>query len=73
MTLEEVLEEEARVYEEDNPVLDRIEPGEAPLDPAAQVHTPADRYTLEYRRAFVEFVRQATVQPAGADVLAATP
>jgi phenylpropionate dioxygenase-like ring-hydroxylating dioxygenase large terminal subunit len=72
MTLEEVLEEEARVYEEDNPILNRIEPGEAPLDPTAQVHTPADRYTLEYRRAFVEFVRQANVQPAGSDVLAAT-
>jgi phenylpropionate dioxygenase-like ring-hydroxylating dioxygenase large terminal subunit len=63
MTLEEVLETEALVYEEDNPILERIEPGEAPLDPAAQVHTPADRYTLEYRRAFIEFVREANTQP----------
>ena len=59
MTLEEVLEAEARVYEEDNPILDRIEPGEAPLDSSTQVHTPSDRYTLQYRRAFIEFVRAA--------------
>jgi phenylpropionate dioxygenase-like ring-hydroxylating dioxygenase large terminal subunit len=63
MTLEQVLEAEALVYEEDNPILDRTEPGEAPLDPAAQVHTPADRYTLEYRRGFIDFVRQATLGP----------
>jgi phenylpropionate dioxygenase-like ring-hydroxylating dioxygenase large terminal subunit len=31
--LEQVLEAEALVYEEDNPILDRIEPGEAPLGP----------------------------------------
>ena len=65
MTLDQVLEAEASVYEEDNPILNRLEPGEAPLDPAAQVHTPADRYTLEYRRAFVEFVRVANEGDAG--------
>lgn len=59
MTLKEVLEAEARVYEEDNPILNQIEPGEAPLDTASQVHTPSDRYTLQYRRAFTEFVRAA--------------
>ncbi len=59
MTLADVLEAEAQVYEEDNPILDRLEPGEAPLDPTQQIHTLADRYTLEYRRAFVEFVRAA--------------
>lgn len=70
MTLEQVLEAEARVYEEDNPILDRIEPGEAPLDTASQVHTPADRYTIGYRRAFIEFVhlanreRTAEAEPA---------
>jgi phenylpropionate dioxygenase-like ring-hydroxylating dioxygenase large terminal subunit len=60
ITLEECLESEAQVYEEDNPILDLLEPSEAPLDVNAQVHTPADRYTLEYRRAFVEFVKEAT-------------
>jgi phenylpropionate dioxygenase-like ring-hydroxylating dioxygenase large terminal subunit len=67
MTLDQILDAEARVYEEDNPILDRLEPGEAPLDPAAQVHTPADRYTLEYRRAFVEFVRSAQTYDASVD------
>lgn len=65
MTLDEVLEAEALVYEEDNPILERIEPGEAPLDPGAQVHTPADRYTLAYRRAFAEFVRRANAPMEG--------
>ena len=59
MTLDELLASEAKVYEEDNPILDRIEPSEAPLDRAAQVHTLADKYTLAYRQAFVEFVRRA--------------
>ncbi|MGH2991225.1 MAG: hypothetical protein ACRDMA_15465 [Solirubrobacterales bacterium] len=59
MTLEELLASEAKVYAEDNPILDRIEPSEAPLDRAAQVHTVADKYTLAYRQAFVEFVRRA--------------
>ena len=58
MTLEQVLAAEVLVYEEDNPILDRLEPGEAPLD-TSQVHTPADRYTLAYRRAFIEFVQRA--------------
>jgi phenylpropionate dioxygenase-like ring-hydroxylating dioxygenase large terminal subunit len=69
MTLEQVLEAEALVYEEDNPILDRIEPGEAPLDPADQVHTPADRHTLEYRRAFIKFVREANAR-AGTSAMA---
>jgi phenylpropionate dioxygenase-like ring-hydroxylating dioxygenase large terminal subunit len=59
MTLEECLDAEAHVYEEDNPILDAITPSEAPLDPAEQVHSPADKYVLAYRRAFVEFVRVA--------------
>jgi nitrite reductase/ring-hydroxylating ferredoxin subunit len=59
MTLEQVLAAEALVYEEDNPILELLEPGEAPLDPACQVHTPADRYTLAYRQAFIEFVLRA--------------
>jgi phenylpropionate dioxygenase-like ring-hydroxylating dioxygenase large terminal subunit len=43
--------------------------GEAPLDPADQVHTPADRYTLEYRRAFIEFVREVNTR-AGVSAIA---
>jgi hypothetical protein len=66
-----VLEAEALVYEEDNPILERLEPGEAPLDPADQVHTPADRYTLEYRRAFIEFVREVDTRAGSAIATAA--
>ena len=70
MTLEQVLEAEALVYEEDNPILKRLEPGEAPLDPADQVHTPADRYTLEYRRAFIEFVREVNTRAGASSAMA---
>lgn len=74
MSLEQVLEAEAEVYEEDNPILDRLEPGEAPLDPSAQVHTPSDRYTLQYRQAFVEFVRMAlAAEPAAGGAATAAP
>lgn len=62
MTLEECLEGEGQVYDEDTPILDSLQPPEAPLDVSAQVHTPADRYTLEYRRAFVEFVDYAAAR-----------
>ncbi|WP_320672136.1 Rieske 2Fe-2S domain-containing protein [Patulibacter defluvii] len=64
MTLDEVLESEAQVYDEDSPILDRLEPGEATLDNGAEVHTPADRYTLAYRQAFRAFVRLANGAPA---------
>lgn len=59
LSLEGCLASEAEVYAEDRPILDTLDPPEAPLDPRMQVHTPADRYILQYRQAFAEFVRRA--------------
>jgi vanillate O-demethylase monooxygenase subunit len=57
--LEKVIAYDAGIYAEDVSVISKIEPPELPLDPSVEVHTPADRLTLAYRQAFVEFVNQA--------------
>jgi phenylpropionate dioxygenase-like ring-hydroxylating dioxygenase large terminal subunit len=63
--LPESMAMEAEVFAEDKVILDSIDPPEAPLDPDVQVHTAADRYTLEYRRAFIEFVHLANQTRTG--------
>jgi phenylpropionate dioxygenase-like ring-hydroxylating dioxygenase large terminal subunit len=63
--LEKVIAYDAGIYAEDVAVISRIDPPELPLDPSTEVHTPADRFTLAYRQAYVEFVHRALAgQPA---------
>lgn len=57
-SLEEVLSAEEQVYAEDRAVVSAVVPPELPLA-ETDVSTLADRFTLEYRRAFAEFVRAA--------------
>ncbi len=57
-SLEEVLAAEEQVYAEDRAVVATITPPELPLG-ETDVSTLADRFTLEYRRAFADFVRAA--------------
>jgi len=57
--LEKAIAFEAGVYAEDVVVLSKVQPPELPLDLSAEVHTPADKYTLTYRQAFADFVNQA--------------
>lgn len=57
--LEDAIAFDSRVYAEDLPIVSAIEPRELPLDPNADANTPADRFTLAYRRAFAEFVHRA--------------
>lgn len=52
---------EERVYAEDMPIISAIRPAQLPLDPRSDVSTLSDRYTLAYREAYVEFVRQSLV------------
>lgn len=70
-TVEDVVAMEASVLAEDVPILDTIDPPEAPLDGAGQANTASDRYTLEYRKAFIEFVEHAlrtqAAQPGARD------
>lgn len=60
-TIEEAIELEERVYAEDRRVMEAIEPPELPLDTDSDVSTLADRFTLAYREAFSQFVREALV------------
>jgi len=57
--LAQVIDYDSRIYAEDLPIVSAVEPRELPLDPQADVNALADRFTLAYREAFVEFVRRA--------------
>jgi len=57
--LEQAIAYDSRIYAEDLPITSAIEPRELPLDPRADVNALADRFTLAYREAFVEFVHRA--------------
>jgi hypothetical protein len=60
--LEKVIAYDAGIYAEDVAVISKIEPPDLPLDPNAEVNTLADRFTLAYREAFVEFVNRALAE-----------
>ncbi|MGB3485439.1 MAG: aromatic ring-hydroxylating dioxygenase subunit alpha [Mycobacterium sp.] len=56
-TLGESLELEQRVYLEDLPIAERIEPREVPWDnETEEFSAPADLFTLNYRRAFTDLM-----------------
>jgi phenylpropionate dioxygenase-like ring-hydroxylating dioxygenase large terminal subunit len=60
MTAQEAMEAEHAVYLEDIPVVCDLDPAEIPFDgEAVEVSVPADRFTLAYRRAFLEFAERA--------------
>jgi phenylpropionate dioxygenase-like ring-hydroxylating dioxygenase large terminal subunit len=63
--LDKVIAYDTGIYAEDVAVLSKVTPPVLPLDLSAEVHTPADRFTLAYRQAYVEFVHRALAgQPA---------
>lgn len=57
--LRKVIDYDAGIYAEDTAVISKVQPPELPLDLSTEVHTAADRLTLAYRQAYVEFVSQA--------------
>jgi len=61
--LEQAIAYDTRIYEEDLAIISAIEPRELPLDPNADANALADRFTLAYRQAFVEFVQRARRDP----------
>lgn len=64
-SLEECLRLEEIVYREDLPIAGALEPREVDWDGGYEEHSvPADLFTLNYRRAFNEFVTR-TLAPAG--------
>jgi phenylpropionate dioxygenase-like ring-hydroxylating dioxygenase large terminal subunit len=49
---------EQEIFDEDFVVLEKLRPIEAPLDLHSQAHTRADKFSLEYRRAYSALVEQ---------------
>jgi vanillate O-demethylase monooxygenase subunit len=54
--LEDQVAIEARVFSEDVPIVERLDPLEAPLDRDGQAHVRADRYSIAYRRLYAELI-----------------
>lgn len=61
---DEALAFQVAVANEDRDLLERIEPKAVPLDPTVEVHTKADRITLELRRLLADLVAEAEPAPA---------
>ena len=55
------------IQREDREILASVYPKDAPLDPQAQAHTRADRYSLMYRRMYQELVAAARPSPSDLD------
>jgi hypothetical protein len=47
---------ESRVFAEDVPIVESLDPAESPLGPGGQAHVRADRYSVAYRRMFAELI-----------------
>jgi phenylpropionate dioxygenase-like ring-hydroxylating dioxygenase large terminal subunit len=54
--LDEQVAIETRVFAEDVPIVEEIDPTEAPLDLQGQAHVRADRYSVAYRHLYQELL-----------------
>jgi phenylpropionate dioxygenase-like ring-hydroxylating dioxygenase large terminal subunit len=50
------VEIEAKVFSEDVPIVENLDPAEAPLELEGQAHVRADRYSIAYRRLYREML-----------------
>lgn len=66
LSLDEAIESEERLYAEDRAVAATVEPPELSLALDGEISTLADRFTLAYREACSEFVRQALLRDRAA-------
>lgn len=56
VTLERMWEYERQIFVEDQPIVQNQWPVEAPLDVHSQVHTRSDKYSIVYRRTYLELL-----------------
>ncbi|MER7004855.1 aromatic ring-hydroxylating dioxygenase subunit alpha [Dactylosporangium sp. NPDC000555] len=56
--MDRMWEYEQQIFEEDYPIVENQLPVEAPLDLHTQQHTAADRYSIVYRKAYVELLHR---------------
>jgi phenylpropionate dioxygenase-like ring-hydroxylating dioxygenase large terminal subunit len=54
--IDEMWDYERRIFEEDYPIVENQRPVEAPLDLHSQRHTAADKYSVVYRKTYVELL-----------------
>jgi vanillate O-demethylase monooxygenase subunit len=59
-SLESQVQLEARVFSEDVPIVESLDPKEAPLDLEGQAHVRADRYAVAYRKLYRELLERNT-------------
>lgn len=64
--LDQMLAWEREIFEEDFPIMANMHPREAPLDSHSQAHTRADKFGLEYRRAYTDLVATYSADAATA-------
>ena len=61
--------EKARIFAEDVPIVESLDPTEAPLELDAQAHVRADRYSIAYRKLYRDLLDEfAAAQPADAEL-----
>lgn len=62
---------EARIFAEDVPIVESLDPADAPLELQGQAHVRADRYSIAYRKLYEEMLNEFRSarehEPAGAD------
>jgi hypothetical protein len=65
------VELEARIFAEDVPIVESLDPPDAPLDLQGQAHVRADRYSIAYRKLYEEMLNEFRSsrqrEPAGVD------
>ena len=58
MSIEEMWEYERQIFEEDHPIVENQWPPEAPLDVHSQAHTRCDKYSIVFRKTYVELLEK---------------
>ncbi len=71
-SLEDCLALETQVYLEDQPILDGLRPREVPFGEDIEFSVAADRYTVAYRRCFLEWAGRALERADGGARVAAS-
>jgi phenylpropionate dioxygenase-like ring-hydroxylating dioxygenase large terminal subunit len=57
------VELESRIFAEDVPIVESLDPPEAPLDLDSQAHVRADRYAVAYRKLYRELLDEFASSP----------
>jgi phenylpropionate dioxygenase-like ring-hydroxylating dioxygenase large terminal subunit len=62
LSVEAVLDYERQIFEEDHRIVENQYPAEAPLELHTQVHSPADKFSIVYRRTYRRLITEFAAQ-----------